>query len=58
MSVEARGRREPLLADVADVRLFPRVRPHVAFQKTRTIETLAADATGQHRLPTPRPGIE
>ena len=43
MSVEAGGGGKPFVADVAYVRLLPRVGPRVALQKTRTVEALAAD---------------
>ena len=45
--VEAGGRGEPFVADVADVRLLSRVRASVALQKARTVEALAAYLKGE-----------
>ena len=50
MRVEAGGGREPFVADLADVRLLPRVGPHVPLQQTGTVERFAADGAGKHRL--------
>ena len=49
MSVEAGGGGEPFVADVAYVRLLPRVGPRVALQKARTVEALAADLSERMR---------
>jgi hypothetical protein len=51
VSVQTRGRGEALVADVTDVRLFPRVSSHVTLQQTWTIEGFATNATRQHCLP-------
>ena len=42
MSVEAGGGGEPFVADVAYVRLLPRVGSRVSLQQARTVEALAA----------------
>ena len=55
MSVEAGGGGEPFVADVAYVRLLPRVGPRVALQKARTVEALAADLSERMKLFLPSP---
>ena len=50
MRVETGRGGETLVAHLADVRLLPRVRPHMPLQQAWPVEGLAADLTGQHRL--------
>lgn len=50
MSVEAGGGGEPFVADVAYVRLLPRVGSHVSLQEARTVKALAADLNERSNL--------
>ncbi len=55
--VQAGGRGESLVADLADVRLLPRVRPHVSLEQAGSVKGLPADGARKHRfLSRPPPG--